>query len=238
MKIITVASLKGGVGKTSLSTFLSQALSTRGEKVLVIDADPNNNATDYFLREYDINDIEENNLYHFLKGGDPYDCIYNAQLSLDIIPCTLTLNKIGIEMFSKPAGMIKFKKSLQQLPYSYIIIDTPPSLSYEFRVSLNAADIVLSPVNFSRWTLQALELLKEELEEVESKATLKAVPSIVSDMENLKLRQLDFEFTEAFKFTEAFIRKSSQIKSANDKGGLLKQQSKSWNEFCSLAGEL
>jgi len=232
LKIITVASLKGGVGKTTLSTFLSQALSARGEKVLIIDSDPNNNATDYFLREYNINDIEENNLYHFMKGGDASDCTYNAQLSLDIIPCTLTLNKIGIEMYSKPAAMVKFKKSLQSLPYSYIIIDTPPSLSYEFRIALNAADIVLSPVNFSRWTLQALMLLREEIRDLESDAILKAVPSIVSDMENLKLRQLDFDFTETF------IKKANSIKSANDKGGSLKQHSNSWNEFCKLAGEL
>jgi chromosome partitioning protein len=234
MKIISIASIKGGVGKTALTTFLSQVV--KG-KTLVIDADANNNLTDYYLRNYTFEEINQANLYHLLKGEViPSDVIYNTDFGIDIIPCTLELHKIGVEMSSNPGSMLKFARNIKRLDYDYIFIDTPPSLSYEFRMSLHVSDLVLTPICFSRWTLQAMLLLQAEILEVQetfdSAPELLAVPSIVTDKENETLRHMDYNFSESY------IKKSATIKNAHDKATKIKDNSRSWNDFQLLAGEL
>lgn len=237
MKIITVASIKGGVSKTAIISFLSQAIKTSGYKTLVIDADANNNLTDYYLREYSFEEIDQVNLYNLIRGDvTPNEVIYKTDAGVDIIPCTLQLHKIGVEMSSNPGSILKFARNIKRLDYDYILIDTPPSLSYEFRMALHAADLVLTPVCFSRWTLQAMLLLQIEIQEIKEAfdhlPTLLTVPSIVSDKENETLRKMDYAFSRSY------IKKSAAIKNAHDKGTVLKENSKAWNDFNLLAGEV
>jgi len=234
-KIISISSIKGGVGKTALTTFLSQALQLKGFKVLVIDSDANNNLTDYFLRDTSVEEIESRNLFHLITGKMSADkVIYSGPV--DIIPCTLSLHKIGLLMTSKPTAVMHFQKSIKMLDYDYILIDSPPALGYELTNSLYAADIVLIPANLTRWTLQSIQIIQEQIEEMKADgkkfSLVKPVPSIVTEKENLILQKMNLNFTESF------IKKSGAIKTAHDKAARIKPTAAAFEFFNNLAEEV
>lgn len=237
MKIITVASLKGGVGKTTTAIFLALALKERSKRVLVIDADPNNNLTDYFLRDGNPHEIERRNLYHVLTGRcTAEECIYSA--GVDVIPCTLSLHRVGLELATNPGSLLRFGSTLRKLDYDVILIDTPPSLGYELRVALHASDLVLSPVGLSRWTVQALDILRGELldvkEDMGRAPDLLAIPGMVTESEERSLRLSPF----ADHLTYATIRRSAVVRKAAATGRILKPGSKAGLEFEELAKEV
>lgn len=237
MKVITVASLKGGVGKTTVSIFLSIALAERGKRVLAIDMDPNNNLTDYFLRNTDPEEIERRNVYHLLSGKLPATaCIYPG--GVDVIPCTLSLHRVGIEQATNPGSLLRFASALRKLDYDMILMDTPPSPGYELRASLHASDLVLSPVGLSRWNVQALDILRGEIldvkEDVGRAPELLALPAMVTESEERSLRLSGV----ARLLTRTGIHRSSVLKHAAERGGLPSRTSRGNQDFKRLAEEV
>lgn len=235
MKIITIASVKGGVGKTATVTFLAQALHSKGLKVLVIDSDANNNLTDYYLRDTPVEEIEVRNLYHLITGElSAEDVIFKG--AIDIIPCTLELHTIGLRMASKPTGIMHFQRSIRDLDYDFIIIDAPPALGYEMNNALFASDIVLVPANLTRWTLQAIQLVNRTVEEMKADGKkftmIKSIPSIVTEKENESLQALSKNFTKTY------IKKMNAIKTAQDKAVWLKDDSPVLEFYKKLAEEI
>jgi chromosome partitioning protein len=235
LKIISICSVKGGVGKTATTTFLSQALHAKGYKVLVIDSDANNNLTDYYLRETSVDDIEARNLYHLIKGDmSPDEVIYPGRI--DIIPCTLSLHKIGLMMTTKPTAIMHFQKSIKRLDYDYVLIDSPPALGYELTNALYCSDIVLIPANFTRWTLQSIQIIQEQIEEMKADGkkflNVKAVPSIVTDKENNILQSMGLDFTKSY------IKKSGAIKTAHDNATWIKTTAAAFEYFNNLSEEI
>ena len=238
MKSIVCASLKGGCGKTSLAVFLGQALAMKGQRVLVIDLDHNNNLTDYFLRNVDAGEIESKGIYQVLKGSlSMTDSIYSSEFLLDVIPATPTLSRIEIELMRDPGALLRFASALRRLDYDFVIMDTPPSISFALTAALYAADMVLCPVSWSRWTIQGYSLLSEECSRVsESKGIplrLRAVPSMVTNLENNKLREV-----KLWDIMESRISKAPSIKNAGSSGKKLRQAVKAWLDFQNLAEEL
>ncbi|MCB1307418.1 MAG: AAA family ATPase [Leptospiraceae bacterium] len=240
MKIITIASLKGGVGKTAITIFLAQAISSNAtrKRVLCVDLDHNNNLTDYMLRHTAIDELEERNVYHVLNGtASAKDCVYATEFGCDVLPCTIQLNKIGNELARDPGSLLRFGPQLKQMNYDFILIDTPPSLSYELSAGLYAATLVLSPVAYSRWTAQGYGLLSDEItgiaEAIGKKPDILAVPALVtaSQAERLKL-------TKFARFSKAIIHKSAAIKNACDRAKAIKIDSKSFGQFAALAREV
>lgn len=237
MNILTIASLKGGVGKSTLAIFLSQALNQLKYKVLVIDADPNNNLTDYFLRKTPSEEIENRNLYHVLSNRmDIENCIFKTD-TIDIIPCTVNLHSIGIEHSSDPGSLLRFKPKLKRLDYDFIIIDTPPSLTYELRIGLYSSDLILSPISPNRWIKQGIDLLRTEINKVyettNKNPDIMAVPCIVSKSDLDKLKYLNKEIQ-----SKTQIFKSGSVRLKAEKGLPLAPTSKPALEFISLAKEI
>ncbi len=233
MKIITIASLKGGVGKTTVSVFLSHALANSKKKVLAIDIDHNNNLTDYFLRETDIDTIQERNIGQVLKGTlNISDSIFKTDLGIDVLPSVPELSSIAFELIFDSATPIRFAAMLKTLHYDYIIIDTPPAISFELSCGLHVAEVVVCPVGYSRWNIQGYSILKARVQRQGEKKQFIGVPSAVTDKRVETLRE------GGLKLTKTVIHKSEAIATASDSGKLLKEGSPSFEEFRSLAKEI
>jgi len=239
MKIITVASLKGGAGKTALAVFLAREFARRGSRVLVADLDHNNNATDHFLRDVEPDEIERRNVHHVLRGdASVRDCVHASENGgPDVLPCTLTLSRAGLEMAHDPGAVLRFGPDLRRLQYDYVLIDTPPALCFELTTGLYAAGTVLCPVCFSRWTVQGYAMLLEEVERVKRalgrSPELLAVPSIVTEKQAESLRE-----TGLGRITTALISRGAGVRGAADKGVPLRANTKSDIEFQELATEI
>lgn len=236
-KIITIASVKGGVGKTALTAGLADSLSRHGRTVAV-DLDSQASLTDYFLRDTPFTEIVNANSYQWLSQRKaPAECLHNAGLSLQIIPATLELQKISIEMAGEPTAILGYRKELQSLDADYILIDTPPSLGYQLSASLFVADVILTPITLDRWNFQGWQMLKSEVEKiaekVERKINLIATPSIVTPSEAVKLA----ESLQGQMLTSP-IHKQASVKTALTTGAKLKENSKAWLEFEQIVSEL
>lgn len=178
MKIIAVSSMKGGVGKSSLAVFLAQALAAAGHRVLAADLDPNNNLTDYFLREGDAEAILTRNVFHVLKGEVKMDAAVYPAGPLAVLPCTQALHRIGNELGTDPGSLLRFRKKLEALPYAFAVLDSPPALGYELRAALYAADLVLSPVYPHRWGIIGHSILCDEARNV-AETTGRSLPVFI-----------------------------------------------------------
>jgi len=244
-KVIAVASLKGGAGKTAVSVFLTQLLCERG-RILAVDLDHNNNLTDYFLRSVETGKIESANVYHALTGTRSIaDCLHTlcapaSPSGISVLPATPDLARVGLELARDPGAVLRFAKELRRLDFTAIVIDTPPALCFELSCALYAAHTVLSPVSLSRWTVQGFSLLRDEVSKV-SRTTgkpprLVCLPVQVSASQEKRLRTSNL--SGVCSFTETTIKKSAAIKSACDSGKRLKAGSGSYTEFKSLAEEL
>lgn len=238
MKIITIASLKGGVGKTTTAVYLALALVARGKRVLVIDVDPNNNLTDFFLRDTDPAEIEARNVKHFLSGELAADKCVHAYAGLSVIPCTVSLHTASHELSRSPGTILRFASLLRRLDYDAVIIDTPPFPGYELAVALHASDVVISPVALSRWTVQAFAALDSEIKTAsegtrERPASL-VLPALVSDREEIILRSS----LNGTPVTESAIHRAAIIRSSAEKGVPLRGGTKSEAEFLQLSLEV
>ncbi|WP_347548210.1 AAA family ATPase [Pseudalkalibacillus hwajinpoensis] len=158
--IIAVANQKGGVGKTTTSVNISACLAYLGRKVLLVDIDPQGNATSGVGIE---------------KGGIEH-CVYNILVddmeaediiqetiveNLHVIPSTIQLAGAEIELVPTISRELRLKRALTKVEkkYDYIIIDCPPSLGLLTINSLTAANAVLIPVQCEYYALEGLSQL-------------------------------------------------------------------------------
>ncbi|GGK35518.1 sporulation initiation inhibitor protein Soj [Caldalkalibacillus thermarum] len=159
-KIIAVANQKGGVGKTTSSINLGACLATLGQKVLLIDIDPQGNTTsgigiDKADIQYCIYDVLINDVH-------PQEVIQHTSIeNLHIIPATIQLAGAEIELVPTISREIRLKKALQLVRdnYDFILIDCPPSLGILTINSLTAADSVLIPIQCEYYALEGLSQL-------------------------------------------------------------------------------
>lgn len=185
-KIIAVANQKGGVGKTTTSINLSAALGILEKKVLLIDADPQANATSGL--GIDIESVERGTyelLEHSIQAEEAI--IKTKSPNLDLIPAHIDLVAIEIELVDKPNREYMLKKALTSIKekYDYIIIDCSPSLGLMTLNALTAADSVIVPIQCEYFALEGLGKLLNTIRSVQK------VHNTSLDIEGLLLTMYD-----------------------------------------------
>jgi chromosome partitioning protein len=159
-RVIAIANQKGGVGKTTTTVNLSACLATLGKKVLLIDIDPQGNASSGVG----------------VKKGELESCIYDVLIdnedikaviqqskveNLHVLPATISLAGAEIELVSTISRELRLKNALEGVRerYDYIIIDCPPSLGLLTINALTAADSIIIPVQCEYYALEGLSQL-------------------------------------------------------------------------------
>lgn len=169
-RIIAVANQKGGVGKTTTTINLSACLAEQGQKVLVIDVDPQGNTTSGL--GIDKNNTE-NTVYELMLGEASIDdCIYKSVMDdLDVIPSNVNLAGAEIDLIDIDDREYILKKIVNFLKekYDFILLDCPPSLSMLTVNAMTAANTVLVPIQCEYYALEGLSQLIRTINLVKQK---------------------------------------------------------------------
>lgn len=161
--VIALANQKGGVGKTTTSINLGAALAQAGKRVLLVDIDPQGNATsglgvDKSTLTMDVYDV-------LIQEATVRDVVV-ATDNMDLVPATIQLSDSEVQLVNIPEREYRLKKALEavQGEYDYILIDNPPSLGLLTINSFTAANSVLIPVQTEFYALEGLGQLINTVE--------------------------------------------------------------------------
>lgn len=182
-KIIAIVNQKGGVGKTTTSVNLSAYLAHLGKRVLLVDIDPQANATSGLGLDHR---TLEAGVYEALVGNKPFFEIIKrtVQKGLHIAPATISLAGAGVEMVGLDNREFRLANILEEVKkdFDYIIIDGPPSLGLLTVNSLVAADEILIPIQSEYYALEGLSQLLETIGLVQNnlKPTLGIMGAVIT----------------------------------------------------------
>ncbi|WP_447985433.1 ParA family protein [Nitrospira sp. Nam74] len=203
-RIIAIANQKGGVGKTTTSINLSSSLAINDQAVLMIDMDPQSNATSGV--GIDQKSLSRS-LYDCLMRGEPLiEAISQTSVArLSVVPATADLVGAEVELVNVEDRERVLKKSMQGLTdnYDYIIIDCPPALGFLTINALAAAHSVLVPVQCEYYAMEGLGRLMANVQRIQDginpSLELEGILLTMFDSRNSLARQVSEEIRSHFK---------------------------------------
>jgi chromosome partitioning protein len=207
-KIISVINQKGGVGKTTTVVNLAAALAQLGKKILVVDLDPQGNATTGLGKSNNEND---KNIYKIIIGqSDLKNCIQKSCVeNVDIISSNVNLSGLEVETANDPNRAFLLKEILTEKnknlleDYENIFIDCPPSLSLLTIMSLVVADELLVPLQTEFFALEGVSQLIKTIERIKINLNptleIRGILLTMFDKRNKLSTQVDDEARKYFK---------------------------------------
>ncbi|MEQ8691731.1 MAG: ParA family protein [Pseudomonadales bacterium] len=201
-RVIAVANQKGGVGKTTTSVNLSASLGMSGSRVLLVDLDPQGNAT--MGSGVDKNEVE-NSIYEWLIEAAPLaEVSVRCTGHFEIVPANLDLTAAEVELMQMEGREFRLRERLREAAhYDYVIIDCPPSLSVLTVNALMAAQGVLIPMQCEYYALEGLSALLETVEGIKShgnpELVLEGILRTMYDPRNGLTRDVSRQLIQYFK---------------------------------------